>query len=112
MMQFDRDVLIAKLAQLQDLIARIENKRPDRLDLLLVDRDTQDILSKNIERSVQICVDVATHVATANGFAPTTSGDAFQILSDHEMLDRNIANAMIRAVGFRNVAVHEYVKID
>ena len=51
-MNFSRDVLIAKLGQLQDVIERIQSKRPATLEVLLKDRDVQDILSKNIVRAV------------------------------------------------------------
>ena len=111
-MKVNRDVLIAKLGYLQDSISRIEEKQPPSLEVLLADRDLQDILAKNIERSVQVCVDIASHVVAANGWVEDTAGETFRILADNEMLDRDLAKSMIHAVGFRNVSVHEYVKVS
>lgn len=111
-MSFNRDILIAKLAQLRDAIDRIESKRPATLEILLEDRDVQDILAKNIERAVQVCVDIATHVATANGMMPKTAGDAFRMLSTAGHFDQALSKAMTNAVGFRNIAVHDYVRIN
>ena len=111
-MNLNRDVLIAKLGHLQDAIDRIEAKRPASFDLLLADRDLQDIVCKNIERAVQICIDIATHLSTMNGLVPKSAGESFKLLADHEMLDANLATSMIKAVGFRNVSVHDYVKVD
>lgn len=34
------------------------------------------------------------------------------MLADKGMLDTALASAMIKAVGFRNVSVHDYVKVD
>jgi len=78
-MNLNRDVLIAKLGQLHDAIDRIETKRPPSLELLLADRDLQDIVCKNIERAVQICIDLATHLATMNALAPKTPGESFKM---------------------------------
>lgn len=111
-MNFSRDVLIAKLGQLQDVIERIQSKRPATLEVLLNDRDVQDILSKNIERAVQICVDIATHIATSSGMSPKTAGESFKMLVAAGALDESVAKAMTNAVGFRNIAVHDYVRID
>lgn len=111
-MNLDRDVLIVKLGQLHDAITRVESKRPDTLDQLLADRDLQDIVAKNLERAVQVSIDIATHLATMNGMAPQAAGESFRSLADHGFLDRGLAEAMARAVGFRNISVHDYVKID
>lgn len=111
-MNLDRDVLIVKLAQLHDAITRVESKRPDTLDRLLADRDLQDIVAKNLERAVQVSIDIATHLATMNGMAPQAAGESFRNLADSGFLDRRLADAMARAVGFRNILVHDYVKID
>jgi len=34
------------------------------------------------------------------------------MLADKGMLDTELATAMIKAVGFRNVSVRDYVKVD
>jgi len=111
-MILNRDVLIAKLVQLQDAIDRVQAKRPDTVDQLLADRDLQDIIAKNLERAVQVSIDIATHLATMNGMAPPTASDAFRALAEAGHLDREVASAMVRAVGFRNVSVHDYVEVD
>ena len=111
-MNLNRDVLIAKLVQLQDAIDRVQAKRPDTVDQLLADRDLQDIIAKNLERAVQVSIDIATHLATMNAMAPPTAGDAFRALAEAGHLDSEIASAMVRAVGFRNVSVHDYVEVD
>lgn len=40
------------------------------------------------------------------------AGDAFVQLAAHKMIDRALADRLVRANGFRNVLVHEYVEID
>jgi uncharacterized protein YutE (UPF0331/DUF86 family) len=38
--------------------------------------------------------------------------DAFLILSERSVIDPDLCARMVRAKGFRNVLVHEYVEID
>jgi uncharacterized protein YutE (UPF0331/DUF86 family) len=43
---------------------------------------------------------------------PQDSRDAFDLLQTHALLEEPLALAMKRMVGFRNVAIHEYDKLN
>jgi uncharacterized protein YutE (UPF0331/DUF86 family) len=43
---------------------------------------------------------------------PQNSREAFDVRQTHALLDGPLATAMKRMVGFRNVAVHEYDKLN
>jgi hypothetical protein len=58
-------VIKTKLESLRRCLDRIESKKPITLEGLLQDIDTQDILALNIERSVQLCVDIANHILSS-----------------------------------------------
>lgn len=112
MSEIDRDAIRTRLERLSDHIARIESKRPASLQGLLENRDLQDILSKNIENAVQLCVNIAAHVCAANGRFTEKASDAFPVLSDLGLIERTLAEKLVRAVGFRNVSVHRYAEVD
>ncbi|UFU02938.1 DUF86 domain-containing protein [Ruania suaedae] len=62
---------------------------------------------------IESCVDVAQHVCAASGWGPPAdNGDAMRLLGVHGVLEVDLASSMRRAVGFRNVLVHEYVEVD
>jgi uncharacterized protein YutE (UPF0331/DUF86 family) len=108
----DAAVLDAKLAELSRRLKRIEAKRPSSLKALSADEDLQDILARNLEVSIQNCVDIALHLCAARGTIPPTSALAFAALADLGVLERGLAQRMQRAVGFRNVLAHEYAEVD
>lgn len=109
----DQRVIEEKLESLRRCYRRIEEKRPDSAEELQDNFDLQDILSVNIERAVQLCVDIGTHIIANSDFpAPTSLGETFEILEEMEILDSKISNQMKKAVGFRNVAVHAYREIN
>lgn len=63
--------------------------------------------------AIEACVDVAQHLCSAQGWGPPRdNGDAVALLGRHDAIDQELADRMRRAVGFRNVLVHEYVQVD
>lgn len=109
----DRDVLDAKVESIGRCLKRIEEWKPTSAEELERDYDAQDIISVNLQRVVQLSVDLATHLLTARGWpAPETMADAFASLERQGVLDGDLAERLRRAVGFRNISVHEYEEVD
>ncbi len=109
----DRDILLRKLDSLARCIHRIECKRPATIEELNTDIDLQDILSVNIERAVQLCVDIGAHVLTdLEAPPPKTMGEVFVQLAEHSVIDEATAVLLRKAVGFRNLSVHSYDRLD
>ncbi len=109
----DPEVALAKLDSLRRCIQRIEEKTPSNAEVLKQDYDIQDIISINLERAVQISVDIAAHIlSNTDTITPTTMGETFIALSETRIISRELAEKLRKAVGFRNISVHEYEKID
>lgn len=78
-----------------------------------VDHDIQDILSINLERAVQVSVDIGAHLITDRSVPPPkTMGDVFAILAAEKLIPEETGLALRRAVGFRNLSVHAYDQVD
>ena len=106
-------VIKTKLESLRNCVDRIESKKPETLDDLLQDIDVQDIISLNLERSVQLCVDIANHILSSLDDAPAmTMAESFERLSEKRIIPNGLAQNLKKAVGFRNLSVHAYDKID
>ena len=109
----DQIILAEKLESLRHCIARIDEKRPSRIELLIDDPDIQDILVLNLTRAVQLCVDVGSHIISESDEAtPKTMGDVFETLQKLNIISENTCQQMKKAVGFRNVAIHNYATIN
>lgn len=71
----NQEIVNAKIESLRRCIGRIREKTPINSQVLSADYDIQDIISINLERAVQNCVDIATHIiADSNEPAPDTMG--------------------------------------
>lgn len=63
--------------------------------------------------AIEACIDISQHVCAAEKWGPPAdNGDAMRLLARHGLLPAELADSMRRAVGFRNVLVHEYVGVS
>lgn len=110
----DSALVSAKLEALRFVIGRVRDHTPVDAQGLATDIDAQDIVSLNLQRAVQLCVDIAYHlVASMPGqVEPLTMADAFVAMRDSGLIDTALAESLRRAVGFRNIAVHQYEHMD
>ncbi len=83
------------------------------LDALLHDVDAQDVLTLNLSRANQLCVDISLHILSAsNQTVPQTMADAFTGLVKEGIISVDTEEKMRKAVGFRNIAIHNYEEIN
>ena len=107
------EIISAKLLSIGRCVERIIQKTPGSASELATDHDRQDIVSVNLQRAVQLAVDVAGAIIADRGLeSPATMAEAFRILAKAGLLSDELAERLARAVGFRNVSVHEYEEID
>lgn len=109
----DREVVEQKLESLRRCLLRIETKCPVEAATLVSDIDLQDIVSLNLSRAVQISVDIGAHlIAGMEVPPPGTMGQTFDLLAQQGVLKNELASSLKKAVGFRNIAVHNYESIN
>jgi len=107
------EVILNKIESLRRCVTRIETKTPPDVTELIEDIDLQDIIVLNLERAVQLCVDIGLQIIGKRDLpVPDTMSETFRELAKHNIIDVDNAECLIRAVGFRNTAVHAYQEID
>lgn len=105
--------------RVERLLRRITN------DLAILDaeatadqaRRTDPIWLRGVKYSfvtvIEAVVDVAQHLCATSGWGPPSdNGDSLRLLGEHGVLAADLADSMRRAVGFRNVLVHDYADVD
>ncbi len=103
------DVIEQKLESLRRALRRVEEKCPEDAIALAKNIDAQDILTLNLTRAIQLCVDIGAHLISQTELpSPETMGETFDTLSQLGVINTELAMRLKRAVGFRNIAVHNY----
>ena len=109
----DRAVIEQKLESLRRCLQRVADKCPPDPETLGRDPDLQDIIVLNLSRAVQLCVDIGAHIIAGMEVPPPdTMGQTFDALAQAGVIHENLAIQLKKAVGFRNIAVHNYREID
>jgi len=109
----DQVIIAEKLESLRRCMQRIEDKTPEDAGSLIRDIDLQDILVINLTRAVQISIDIGSHIiSTTNQTLPQTMGDIFTKLHELGAISQETNERLRKAVGFRNIAVHNYEAIN
>ena len=109
----DHDLIIAKAGSIRRNLKRISEKGTVDLDSFLADIDLQEVISFNLHLAIENCTDLAAHIISAEGLGvPGSGSEMFYLLEENGYLSRTLTEKMIKAVGLRNLIVHEYDKID
>jgi uncharacterized protein YutE (UPF0331/DUF86 family) len=109
----DSDLILAKSSSVKRHLNRIIEKRHTDLHTFLQDIDRQESILFNLQMAIQNCIDIAAHIVSEEGLGvPGSTNEMFYLLEENEYLNNELTEKMVKAVGFRNLIVHEYGKID
>lgn len=109
----DPDLLLRRLADLDLYLAQVSEYRGISVEQYRADWKIQRIVERTLQMAIEVCVDVANHVIADRGLrVPATYVEAFDVLAEVNLLSGAERAAMGRMVGFRNVIVHEYARIE
>lgn len=107
------DVTLNKAATIERCLARIRAVYADEPTHLTNDLTRQESILLNLQRACEAAIDLAMHrVRRAKLGIPQDSRDAFDLLVRAGSLDPALGDGLKRMVGFRNIAVHDYARVD
>lgn len=109
----DLDLILTKSGSVTNRLKRIKEKREIEKRIFLRDLDRQEIILFNFQMAIQECVDIASHIISEEGWGvPGSTNEMFYLLEENGYLNRDLTEKMVRCVGFRNLLVHEYARIE
>ena len=109
----DHDLILAKVGLIRRHLRRIKAKGEGDLEAFLSDLDRQEVISFNLHLAIENCTDLAAHIISEEGLGvPGSASEMFYLLEDSGYINSQLTEKMIKAVGLRNLIVHEYDKID
>ena len=107
------DVILNKYAIIQRCLMRISEEYVGHENELTTNFTRQDSIILNIQRASQAALDLSNRIIRLKQLpVPQESRESFSILSDHGFVSATLADSMMKMVGFRNIAVHEYQKLN
>jgi uncharacterized protein YutE (UPF0331/DUF86 family) len=109
----DGDLVRRVLADLVPYVQWLSEYRNVTVAEYRVDWRTQRVVERTLQMAVETCIDVANHVIADRKLrVPGTYAETFDVLAEAGMLDPALHRVMVRMCGFRNLIVHDYVRLD
>lgn len=107
------DVVLNKAAIIERCVARVREEYADDPRNLTDNVTRQDSIILNLQRACEAAIDLAMHVVRRRRLGvPQETRDAFRLLQESGVLPPPLADRLMRMVGFRNVAIHNYRRLD
>lgn len=106
------DIILNKVDTIERCIIRIKEVydfEPENLK----DFTLQDSIILNLQRAIEATIDIAMHIVSEKKLGlPQSSRDSFEILLQNNIISDLILLKINDMIGFRNIAVHNYQKLN
>jgi len=109
----NNDVVLNKVATIERCLIRINDEYHGHESELETNYTRQDSIILNLQRACEASIDIAMHLVRVRKLGiPQESRDAFDLLVDNDIISVHLSDRLKSMVGFRNVAVHDYRKLN
>lgn len=108
------DIILNKKESIERCIKQIRSYYAIPSDLLFEeDYMKQDSIAINLQRACEQCIDMANYTIKACKLGlPKESKESFVLLATARIIPNDLAKRLQGMVGFRNILVHEYQRMD
>ena len=111
--QYMDDVLLNKTEIIERCLKRIAEEYQGHEGELETNFTRQDSIILNLQRACKASIDAAMHLVRIHRLGvPQQSREAFTLLQKQGFLSPELSLRMQAMVGFRNIAVHNYKKLN
>lgn len=112
-MVIDREGIEARLRRLGDSVAELKALRPATLEQYLGNRRLQRNCERELQIAIQCVLDIGSHIIAEETLeSPEDLKDIFATLGSSSILPQAFAKRLEPIAGFRNILVHDYLRID
>lgn len=106
-------VIENKISYLKKYIQILKGYKQYTREQIEKDTNIRGMNERYLYLASQSTIDLAEAVLSFKDLRkPTTLSETFYILQEAEIIDNDLAEKMIKMVGFRNVLAHDYVEIN
>jgi len=107
------DSIVKRTERIEIALKRLETLRITPREQFLQDWKTQDVALHNLQIAIQGCLDIGNHIlGLIGGKSPETYVQIVDILAENDVVPQDFIDTAKSIVKFRNLIVHEYMKID
>ena len=109
----DAERIKDKLSELLVYIAELDEDIPDAEDEYIEERQTRRACERTFQLACEDVLDICNLIIAGKSLGlPKDNRDAIRKLADNKIIPKRLADRLEDMVGFRNLLVHRYGKVD
>jgi len=109
----DRDMLSSRLSALDSYLTELDAFRAHSRERFVAEPALHHLAERLLHLSCECVLDIAHHVISDAGYRqPGTYRDTMDVLREERLIEQDLAEELKDWMGFRNVLVHFYLKVD
>ncbi len=106
------DKIHARLEKLKEYVSILETLQSTSEEELKTDVIKKGAIERYLQLAIEACIDIAELIISNRRFkTPETARDAIEILGEEGIISKEFADRFSKAVGFRNILIHDYLEI-
>lgn len=108
-----KEVFVARLERLTEYVSILHSVLKYDLEKFLADPFIYGTAERNLHLTIECLLDIGNHIIADQGLEkPESYADILRILSERSIIPADLFQALEGMAAFRNVLVHDYVKLD
>jgi uncharacterized protein YutE (UPF0331/DUF86 family) len=112
-MKIDINKVVSQAKIIDADLRKLKEKAKLSLSEYLHDEDSQDVVERRFQTSIESCINIGNHLISAADLKmPEDYASVFHILAGAGVISKKLAEKMADLARFRNLLVHLYWKID
>jgi len=109
----DDGIIAERLKLLEEYIAELRDLQDVTFQEYLDNKFIRKFVERTLQTALEACLDIGHRFISIEGFRyPSDNKDVFAVLVEEKVLPWELLPTLQNMVGFRNVLVHEYAKLD
>ena len=109
----EREVIESKLRFLKEYLVDLKEYESISMEVYRTSKKDQRFVERTLHLACECCLDTSAHIVSRMGYRePRDNKDMFNILFENQIISEPVCAAMVKMAKFRNIVVHDYVRID
>lgn len=108
-----RDVVITRIDKLKEYLTYLNSAKKYTREQYIDNPLIYGSSERFLHLSIECVIDIGNHIISDMRYRkPESNKDIFQVLYENKLIDEVLKNNLSNMAGFRNILVHDYLKLN
>jgi uncharacterized protein YutE (UPF0331/DUF86 family) len=108
-----REVIMARIDKLNEYLAYLKDVSRYSSDEYVSNPLVYGSTERFLHLAIECVIDIGNHIiADMNFRKPESNKEIFEVLYENKIIDEKLLQSLIRMAQFRNILVHDYVRLN